>query len=151
MDWISRTTVTNEALASGLLEVGVWAGSYAGGTSTGTARFDWAEIVLGVPAGDYNEDATIDAADYVVWRNTMGDTVNPWAGADGNGDGMITSDDYDIWRLNFGKTIPNLTGVSGSLAGVPEPSGLVFVLAAGLTLFAMPWRHWPRSANTRST
>jgi hypothetical protein len=123
VDWISRTTVTNAALATGNLEVGVWAGCYPAANATctnGTTRFEWAEIVLGVPAGDYNEDGFIDAADYVVWRDTVGQPVAAWDGADGTGDGMVDDFDYQVWMRNFGKTIPNFSG-SGSSAFVPEP------------------------------
>ena len=124
INWISRTKVTNAALASGILEVGLWAGCYTGGNAVctaGTTRFESAEIILGVPAGDYNEDGTIDAADYVLWRDTNGQAVTAWDGADGTGDGMVTQEDYDVWRTNFGKTIPNL-GSGSSLVPVPEPS-----------------------------
>jgi glucose/arabinose dehydrogenase len=142
VDWVSRTTVTNDALASGLLEVGVWAGCYADGSmacSNGTARFDWAEITLGVPAGDFNEDGTIDAADYVVWRDSVGQSVTAWDGADGNGDAMVTAADYDVWRTNFGRTIPNLAGGVGSLSSVPEPYG-VGILFAALIVFRLRTR-----------
>jgi hypothetical protein len=135
IDWTSRQTVTNEALASGLLEVGVWAGTYSGGTANGTARFDWAEIVLGVPAGDFNEDDVIDAADYIVWRKQMGGQVTPWSGADGNGDGQVNQLDYEVWRRNFGMTIPDV-GSGAESTAVPEPGSFRFLLvaAAGLRL-----------------
>jgi len=127
--WISRQTVTNAALASGLLEVGVWAGTYTGGVTTGSARFDWAEILLGVPAGDFNEDGEINTADYIVWRKQLGQQVTAWDGADGNGDAVVNQLDYDVWRRNFGKTIPELG--SGALSpAVPEPGSLLIMLVA---------------------
>jgi hypothetical protein len=138
VDWTSRTVVTNEALASGMLEVGLWAGTYGGGISTGNAQFDWAEIVLGVPAGDFNEDGTIDAADYTVWRDALGQSVTAWSGADGNGDGLVDGADYDIWQQNYGKMIPDLGGAGGA-AAVPEPNCWALIVSfAG----AMPlgWR-----------
>jgi hypothetical protein len=106
----------------------LWAGTYSGGVTAGTARFDWAEIILGVPAGDFNEDGKIDAADYIVWRKQMGQQVTAWDGADGNGDGMVTSADYDVWRRNFGKTIPGAG--SGAQSSVPEASSLLLMLLA---------------------
>jgi hypothetical protein len=128
--WISRQTYTNENLATGTLEVGVWAGTYGGGTSSGTTRFDWVEITLGVPAGDFNEDGMIDAADYVVWRKTAGQAVTAWDGADGNGDATVDDEDFAIWKRNFGTTIPNLG--SGSSSTVPESgSALLLVSALG--------------------
>jgi hypothetical protein len=131
VNWTSHTTLTNPALATGILEVGVWAGCYGGGVAactSGSTQFEWAEIILGVPAGDYNEDGAVDTADYVVWRETLGQAVTAWDGADGTGDGMVTQADYDAWRLNFGKTIPNLSGSGSSLAEVPEPGAVGFLL-----------------------
>ena len=56
------------------------------------------------PPGDYNEDNNVDAADYVVWRKTLGATVTPYSGADGDGSGSVQPGDYDVWRTNFGST-----------------------------------------------
>ncbi len=53
-----------------------------------------------VPAGDYNRDAHVDAADYVVWRKsngTQGDLP-----ADGDGDGDVDPEDYGVWNGQFG-------------------------------------------------
>jgi hypothetical protein len=53
-----------------------------------------------VPAGDYNRDAHVDAADYVVWRKlngTQGDSP-----ADGDGDGDVDQEDYGVWNGQFG-------------------------------------------------
>ena len=84
--------------------------------------------------GDYNDDGFVDAADYVVWRNTLGQTVPNYgqlnaafgSGADGDGDGVITAADYDVWRARFGETA---SGASLPAAGVPEPTSLVLALA----------------------
>ena len=55
----------------------------------------------GLP-GDYNRDGSVDAADYVVWRNLAGQTGN--LAADGNEDNMVDSKDFDLWRSNMGRT-----------------------------------------------
>jgi hypothetical protein len=62
--------------------------------------------------GDYNRDRTVDAADYVTWRKSVGNVVSPFAGADGDGDGSIGTSDHAIWRQNLGSTTlpPTLTG-----------------------------------------
>jgi len=49
--------------------------------------------------GDYNHDHVVNAADYTVWRNTLGQ-VGAGLAADGNFNGMIDNDDYDVWKLN---------------------------------------------------
>jgi hypothetical protein len=51
-------------------------------------------------AGDYNEDNSVDAADYVVWRKTFGQT-GAGLPADGDGSGMIDAADLDAWKQNF--------------------------------------------------
>jgi hypothetical protein len=60
------------------------------------------EAQRGGPIGDYNRDGCVDAADYTVWRDTLGLTVPIYTGADGNGDGVIDQADYLLWRSNFG-------------------------------------------------
>jgi hypothetical protein len=71
------------------------------------------------PPGDYNGDDTVNAADYTVWRDTLGQNDTGLA-ADGNGDNEITSADYDIWKQHFGQS--GGTGSVGSpTAVVPEP------------------------------
>jgi hypothetical protein len=53
--------------------------------------------------GDYNKNQAVDAADYVVWRKTLGTfAVNLYAGADGDGNGRIETQDYNLWRARFG-------------------------------------------------
>ena len=69
------------------------------------------------PTGDYNGNGAVDAADYVVWRNTLNQTVSAGTGADGSGNAMVDAADYNFWRARFG-TAPG----SGSVSGVPEPT-----------------------------
>ena len=65
-------------------------------------------------AGDFNQDGTVDAADYVVWRKNGG-----------------SQQDYLAWRSNFGTTGSGGGSASGFAATVPEPSsGLLFLLVA---------------------
>ena len=50
--------------------------------------------------GDYNDDGTVDAADYPVWRDSLGQAVGPGSSADGDRDGTITMADYEVWKTN---------------------------------------------------
>jgi hypothetical protein len=82
--------------------------------------------------GDYNGDDKVDAADYVAWRNTVGQNVNPGTGADGNGDGTISIVDHDVWRAKFGDSRP--AGGSSNPA-VPEPtSAVLFLIGASFLM-----------------
>ncbi|MCI0333391.1 MAG: PEP-CTERM sorting domain-containing protein [Planctomycetes bacterium] len=88
-----------------------------------TLRFD--DLFL---LGDYNRNGVVEAADYVVWRKTLGD-VGMDLLADGNGNDEIDAGDFDVWRAHFGNTfVPGAGG--GSASGVPEPSTLWMVLGA---------------------
>ena len=72
--------------------------------------------------GDFNGDGAVDAADYTVWRDSLGQTGMGLA-ADANNDGVVDTLDYDLWVLDFGYEEP-------ASNTVPEPSALVLALAA---------------------
>lgn len=84
--------------------------------------------VNGIPglAGDYNQSGTVDAADYAVWRDTLGHTGAVLA-ADGNGTHQIDQGDYEVWRSHFGSIAANS---GGSNSHVPEPAALIIALTA---------------------
>jgi hypothetical protein len=88
--------------------------------------------------GDYDEDGSVNAADYVVWRKTGGSQAG-----------------FDLWRTNFGRTVGAATGtrhtatpgagsaapvattsprLGESTAAVPEPASYLLVLA-GIVMF----------------
>jgi cytochrome c peroxidase len=75
--------------------------------------------------GDYTGDGVVDSADYVVWRNSVGDTTSLIA--DGNGDLVVNDLDYDVLRQNFGRTWLSLATGSGGGSAVPEPSSALLV------------------------
>ncbi len=57
--------------------------------------------------GDYNFNGVVDAADYSVWRNTVGSAND--LRADGSSetmpgvpDGVVDAFDYAWWKANFG-------------------------------------------------
>lgn len=83
--------------------------------------------------GDYNGNLIVDAADYTIWRDTLGDTVVAGEGADGNGNESIDLGDYEVWKNNFGMTAATAAN-SVAASAVPEPMtlGLLFVFGSGL-------------------
>jgi GH35 family endo-1,4-beta-xylanase len=87
---------------------------------------------LTISVGDYNNDGKVDAADYTVWRDTLGSTTD--LRADGNNDGMIDAPDYDAWVARYGNVYASGAGADGLGAAVPEPSSISLPLAG---LFAL--------------
>ena len=73
-----------------------------GGLMWNASQLATAGVLSVTMAGDYNANGTIDAADYIVWRKTLGQTGNGLA-ADGNGDNEIDADDYNVSRAISGK------------------------------------------------
>ncbi len=74
--------------------------------------------------GDYNGNGTVDAADYVVWRNGLGTTYS--------------QNDYDVWRSHFGQPSGSAAGATAD-AAVPEPATLV-LLVTGMLAMCARWR-----------
>ncbi|TWT30503.1 hypothetical protein KOR34_50620 [Posidoniimonas corsicana] len=81
------------------------------------------EVAVTLLAGDYNRDGLVDAADYTVWRDTLGQQVTPGTGADGSGDGDITAADYAVWRNQFGATL----AAAASTTAAPEPAAVLLL------------------------
>jgi hypothetical protein len=83
--------------------------------------------------GDFNNDGTVDTADYVVWRKGLGTTYD--------------QSDYGVWRAHFGASLVLSSGSidpqslwSASvelLPAVPEPKTLITLLIGFLL---MQWR-----------
>jgi hypothetical protein len=67
--------------------------------------------------GDFNDDGQVNAADYTLWRDTLGSTTD--LRADATGDGNIGPADYNVWAAEFSPAPP--LSMSSS-ATVPEPS-----------------------------
>ena len=83
-------------------------------------------------SGDYNQNGIVDAADYSLWRDTLGEMGMDLA-ADGNENGQVDDADYGVWRAHFGNTAKlgggAFVGVSGTI-GVPEPTAHCMLILA---------------------
>ena len=92
--------------------------------------------------GDYNQNGTVDAADYALWRDNNG-SLTSLPNDDTPG---VADDDYTRWRANFGRTVGGGNGASVGFVGsvAPEPSSLILLLAgiSGITFstFLVPKR-----------
>lgn len=77
------------------------------------------------PTGDYNNNGTVDAADYAVWRDHLDtNTLLP----NDITPGTVTQVDYGIWKANFGPLTSGTENGLENLLTIPEPS-----------MFAMFW------------
>jgi hypothetical protein len=102
-------------------------------TSSHEASYTVSNVWIGgahdffVPApadfGDFNGDGSIDAADFLVWRNGVGEN--------------FSYAHYDVWRRHFGRTIQ--LGAGGHFApgdslganyAVPEPTTAVLLVGS---------------------
>src|SRR5215813_4339842 len=76
-----------------------------GGLEDGAGPQAWTLLQATGPApplGDFNNNGTVDAADYVVWRKNLN---GPYALPNDNGLGTpVSSAHYDLWRSSFGNT-----------------------------------------------
>jgi hypothetical protein len=77
--------------------------------------------------GDFNGDGETNAADYTVWRNSIGQSIPKGFGADGNHDGKVDQLDFNVWSEHYGWSAPQSAGSFN----VPEPCTL------GLLTFAL--------------
>jgi hypothetical protein len=82
--------------------------------------------------GDFNFDGSVDAADYVTWRDGLG--------------ALYSQSHYDIWRSHFGQTAAGdaagypLGASAASLSAVPEPAGIALAVVGLNTLLLLTRR-----------
>jgi hypothetical protein len=69
----------------------------------GLDNINFSQTPPGALNGDYNHNGIVDAADYTVWRDTLGQS-GAMLDADGDHDGTVNAPDYGIWATNFGAT-----------------------------------------------
>ena len=110
--------------------VGTFANHGGGGFTEGTAFIVVSEQST---LGDFNDDGSVDAADYVVWRNAAPTATLP------NDDtpGMVDASDYGDWRANFGTTTAGSSAAGLVTVSVPEPGTLLLLLVAAAVLGSM--------------
>jgi hypothetical protein len=93
--------------------------------------------------GDYNGNNVVDAADYVLWRETLNQMGMNLA-ADGNGNNQVDPGDYEVWRTNFGRTTAAGTYLTphespgANYAAVPEPASILLWMLALPSLCRRP-------------
>jgi hypothetical protein len=133
--YLGRVSVSGGSSISAIID------DFATGTTT-RAMYDGLGYALVSITGDYNHDGIVDAADYTVWRDTLGQSVYPGTGADGNDNGIVDQGDYDVWTTNFGHSQSG-SGVA-SAGTVPEPATNIMLFIGVIT-----WSAGRRNRNRR--
>ena len=82
-------------------------------------------------AGDFNNDGSVDAADYAVWRDNLGSSyeLNGNGAESGASQGVVDLADYEFWKANFGHTRGGMAQPAANLL-VPEPPSMALALFA---------------------
>jgi hypothetical protein len=103
----------------------VFDGDNAGGARIDVGAFESIpEDAVHALFGDYNRNGSVDAADYILWRKTLGlSGLAAFSGADGDGNGVIGQGDYAVWRAHFGQMLP------GAAAGASNAARLELTVA----------------------
>jgi hypothetical protein len=94
-------------------------------------------MISTLPLADFNHNGIVDAADYTIWRDTLGQ-LGPGLAADVDGNNVVDQADYNVWKSQFGFTTGSGSGTAaGRLSAggaVPEPSACLLAILGGLAL-----------------
>jgi hypothetical protein len=102
--------------------------STAGGAYIGLDNADVELVASVADAGDYNNNLIVDAADYTVWRDHLGQSVTL---PNDTTPGTVMQADYDVWKSNYGTRAGSGSGAS---VAIPEPATLLMLLSGTLTI-----------------
>ena len=88
---------------------------------TGSLEWDTSKLytdgtIRVVLPGDFNNNGTVDAADYALWQKGLGT--------------IYTAADYNTWRTHYGKTAAGSGTSLDATTTIPEPASLTLALLA---------------------
>ena len=157
---IGESYLTGNSSVANSASVGLGAAFNVGGARDLVFRYAAISAPAAALSGDYNANGTVDAADYVRWRDNLNANVTL---PNDTTPGMVTAADYDVWRANFGASnIASGPGTliqgfvryvtSGAATAVPEASTFILVGLGIGSLAVGGWRKTKRddSAETYS-
>ncbi len=100
----------------------IWEGGRYGLFDQSGRLLPAAEVFADLPTvldGDFNGDGAVNAADYTVWRDSLGQLIAAGTGADGDLDGVVDAGDNALWRAHYGADL--------SSTRIPEPTAIALV------------------------
>ncbi len=92
-------------------------GNAAEGIAIDVGAFEVQQFIAGPTLpGDYNNDLTVNAADYTIWRNNLNTSANL---PNDETPGFVDEGDYQVWKSHFGESLdgPGLGSAIGSAGG----------------------------------
>jgi hypothetical protein len=138
LKFIGAADVIDSLFLNGVSQpAGTWGavGSGAQFTSSALSGTGWLQITTYVPSfltGDYNSNGIVDAADFVVWRQSVGAATI--ANRDSNNTGPVGAADYNSWRSHLGQIAgPGSGSDLHEVGSVPEPASTCLL---GVALFS---------------
>jgi predicted outer membrane repeat protein len=144
----AATTPTNDERGTGFARI--WNSTGLPAARIDMGAFERQPIPL---FADYNNDGTVDAADYTVWRNAFGSTTELFS--DGDRNDVVDAQDYIYWKSRYGQTEEEGSAASASVGNAP-PTFVPEELASGaatsfattnnLELFSGPIQSLPAAA-----
>ena len=90
------------------------------------------QVVETLP-GDYNDDGVVDALDYTVWRNNLGDANETDIHNNGDG-GDVSASDFTFWKQHYGDLGPGGGGLATGMS-IPAPEPATGVILGPLVAF----------------
>jgi hypothetical protein len=107
-------------------------GNAAEGIAIDVGAYEVQQFVVG-PAlpGDYNDDLTVNAADYTVWRNNLNTTADL---PNDETPGFVDESDYTVWKTHFGESLMELgsSGATDFAGGVSSGLAAVTTVEPGI-------------------
>ncbi len=88
----------------------------------------WNPTLSTLIPGDYNNDGSVDTADYTTWRDAQADGGSLWN--ETVTFGVVDAEDYNVWAAGLGSQAP------AAAHGVPEPGAMVLLAM----LIGFGWR-----------
>jgi autotransporter-associated beta strand protein len=141
---IISSDITTDDAASGL-SYGI---GYADGADGVVAGLPSGEIeIMYTLLGDANLDGTVNAEDFTLFSEHLGQSGTIWDDGDFNYDGTVNSEDFTAFSHNLGQSAAladqadDLGLANGHLSNVPEPMS-AGMMVAGLGIL----RRWRRSS-----